>query len=210
MGNTATSLLGPWFRRHPCLAVASGVLLIGGVSLLQFTTGADGEPVGILYALPVALLALAFGLRAGAIAALSCIAVLLAWVGLTDAWLGPLGWFARMFPLLLLGVLIGHASDVQRQAEVIATRLAISQIRQRNAAEINDTIVQNLVALKWMLERSGAEDGIAALDDAIGAGQALVRDLLCGLDDPRRSAIAPPQPPRVPALLAPPRESRHH
>jgi hypothetical protein len=125
-------------------------------------------------------------LRAGLLTALGCLSLLVTWVGTTDGAFTPLGWFARVVPLLLLGVLIGRASDGLREAARVATRLAVAQARQRDAAEVNDTIVQHLSAAKWMFERGANDEGIGEVEGAITAGQSLVSELLTGLDDARQ------------------------
>jgi signal transduction histidine kinase len=182
-----TASVGPWFARRPALAAGSAVVLIAAITALRFTTGDESDATALLYALPIALVALAFGARAGVSASLGCLLLVISWVVISDASFGPLAWVSRIVPLLLLGILIGHASDAQREADAVATRLAIAEIRQRDAAEINDTIVQHLAAAKWMLERGSCDDAIAAVDEAMRSGQSLVSDLLAGLDDTRRS-----------------------
>lgn len=183
--------LGPWFHRHPRLAVVAAAGLMIAISVLRFATGDERDATTLLMVLPIALVALAFGLRAGALAAGGAVAVLMAWVVIEDISLSPLGWIARVVPLMLLGILIGHASDSQRRAAAVAARLGRVEERQREAAEINDTIVQNLTVAKWNVEAGNGEAGISALEDVIEASQALVIDLLAGLDisesDRRRS-----------------------
>ena len=191
--------LGPWFRRHPGLAVAAALVLFLGIALARFVAGDERDATLLLLVLPVALLALAFGLLAGTAAAVVSVGVLVGWVLASGVELSALGWASRVTPLLLLGVLIGHASDSQRRAEVMAARLAIVEERQREAAEINDTIVQRLAAAKWSLESGNHEAGVEALEEVMGASQRLVVDLLIGLggtsQDRRR---AHPEPPRAP------------
>lgn len=173
--------LGPWFRRNPHLAIAAAAALFVGVFALRVLTGDERDATGLLFVLPIALVASAFGLRAGAAAAAGAVGLLAAWVAIEGVELTPLGWAARTTPMLLLGVLIGHASDTQRQAEQVATDLAVAEERQREAAEINDTLVQNLAVAKWKLESGDVDGGIEVLDETIHAGEGLVRTLLGGL-----------------------------
>lgn len=182
MPNAPVADLGPWFHRHPRLAVIAATGLIIAISVLRFATGDERDATSLLMVLPIALMALAFGLRAGALVALGSVAVLVSWVVATDVELSLLGWIARVVPLLLLGILIGHASDAQRRATQVATRLGLVEERQREAAEINDTIVQSLTVAKWSVESGNVEAGIDALEDVIEASQSLVVDLLAGLD----------------------------
>jgi signal transduction histidine kinase len=188
--------LGPWFRRHPRLAVAAALGLFAGISVLRFATADERDATLLLFVLPIALLAQAFGLTAGAVAAVGSVGVLIGWVFASGVELSLLGWVARVTPLVLLGLLIGHASDAQRRAEMVAARLSIAEERQREAAEINDTIVQSLAVAKWNVESGNPQAGVDALEEVIEASQALVADLLGGLDltaeDRRRRRAANP------------------
>jgi signal transduction histidine kinase len=187
--------LGPWFRRHPGLAVAAALVLFAGIALARFVAGDERDATLLLLVLPVALLALAFGLVAGTAAAAVSVGLLVGWVIASGVELSALGWASRVTPLLLLGVLIGHASDSQRRAEAMAARLAIVEERQREAAEINDTIVQRLAAAKWSLESGNNQAGVEALEEVMEASQNLVVDLLIGLganrEDRRRARPDP-------------------
>jgi hypothetical protein len=189
MDPAAEPFVEPWFRRHPGLAVAAGLALIAGITVVRFGSGDESDAAGLLYALPIALLAITFGLRAGLLAALGCLSLLVTWVLATEASFTPLGWFARVVPLLLLGVLIGRASDGLREAAKVEIRLAVAHARQRDAAEVNDTIVQHLSAAKWMFERGATDEGIGEVEGAITAGQSLVTELLAGLDDARQTRV---------------------
>jgi hypothetical protein len=53
-----------------------------------------------------------------------------------------------------------------------------SEISQREAAEINDSIVQGLAAAKWAFEAGASDRGLEVLDETIRTSQALVSDLL--------------------------------
>ncbi|MBK5223119.1 MAG: hypothetical protein JJE52_09630 [Acidimicrobiia bacterium] len=188
---------GPWFRRHPHLAIVAADVLFALVTVVQFATDDASDAVGLLFVLPIALLAQAFGLRSGLASALVGVALLSTWVAVEGIELSVLGWAARLVPMLLLGVLIGHASDAERHAEALATDLAVASERQREAAEINDTLVQHLAVAKWKLEAGDVDGGIELLDDTITAGEGLVASLLGGLkvtsDDRRRSRPRPLQ-----------------
>lgn len=183
--------LGPWFRRNPHLAIVAATALFVGVFALRVVAGDERDATGLLFVLPIALVAQAFGLRAGTAAALAGAGLLTAGVMIDHADLTPVGWAARLTPLVLLGVLIGHASDTEREAEAAATNLAVAEERQREAAEINDTIVQNLAVAKWKLEAGDVDGGIEVLDETMQASEGLVAKLLGGLrisgSDRRRS-----------------------
>lgn len=208
--------LGPWFRCHPRLALATALVLFASIVAARFVVGDEREATLLLLVLPVALLALAFGLRAGAAAAMVSIGVLAGWVLSSGIDLSPIGWISRVTPLLLLGVLIGHASDEQRRAAAVSARLALIEERQREAAEINDTIVQGLAAAKWSFESGNDQAGMMALESVIEAGQELVVELLLGLGGDGkerrrvkrgghsdRAGATPPSPPTNHPIAAP-------
>ena len=177
--------IGPWFSRHPCLAAVSAAGLFAAIAAVRFVAGDERDAALLLLVLPIALVALAFGLRAGAVAAVGSITVLVVWVLVADIDLSPLGWAARVTPLVLLGLLIGHASDTQRRAELTAARLAVIEERQREAVEINDTILQRLAVAKWNVESGNKEAGTDALTEVMEASENLVADLLTGLGSDR-------------------------
>jgi hypothetical protein len=132
----------------------------------------------MLYVFPVALVALGFGFRAGAAAGLVAVGLLMTWVVIADESLSPLGWLSRVAPLLLLGTLVGASSDRirdARRAERYATAVALLQ---RDAAEINDSVVQGLAATKWLLEAGDVDRAIAVLSETTLTAQELVTRVL--------------------------------
>src|SRR5262245_4237419 len=97
--------------------VAAIVVLFAGSYVVQAEDRHPADALEVLYVLPVALLAMRFGLRGGLAGA--CIAIgLIAIYNVTAEWdvtlLGNLCW-AAMF--LLLGGLLGRFVDRRRQAE---------------------------------------------------------------------------------------------
>ncbi len=195
------ALSGPWFRRHPRAAALVALALIVAVTWLRFAHGDETDATTLLYALPVTLVAMTFGRRFGLAVAGVCAVLLTTWVLVADVTLSATGWIARGVPLLLLGGLIGSATDALDAARETEVALAIATARQRDAAEVQDEIIQRLAAAKWQVEGLGGDSAAALLEDAIVAGQTLVQSLMTGSDDPlvsRRSddrphpASAPP------------------
>jgi len=92
----------------------------------------------------------------------------------------PLGWIARIAPLLLLGLLLGDAMDRLRRAEATRIRLEEAERRHREAVQLNDTIVQSLSAAKWALEGSDLAAGLAIVDETLIQSNRLVSDLIRG------------------------------
>jgi signal transduction histidine kinase len=181
--------LAPWFRERPRTTVAVAALMFMSVFALRLAYGGPADAVNLLYTLPVALLALAFGRTAGILAGLIAVALVVAWILLKDVDLSTLGWASRVVPLLLLGGLLGDASDRLAEASEQQRLLDAAAQRQRDAVEVNDTLVQGMSAAKWSLEAGRHEAGLKTLEETLTLGHELVSKLLreadMGLDGHR-------------------------
>ena len=109
------------------------------------------------------------------------------------------GWLSRATPMLLLGALVGAAADRIRDAARVERHAAEVALLQREAAEINDRVLQQMAAAKWMLEAGHNDDGVDLLASTMDDAQRLVARML-GSDSilspgprprPRPSAPAP-------------------
>jgi hypothetical protein len=176
----------PWYRSHSRAALLVACGLFAVVTVARLFANGTGEAVDILYSLPIALLAVSFGLRGGLIGAaigffLFAIVELADGVGDIDA----TGWIARAAGLLLLGVLLGRATDqiesgqlrtmaAQEERRVLAERAR----RQAEALEISDSILQHLTVAKWMVETGRNEEAIEILTSTMATGERMVADLL--------------------------------
>ncbi len=168
----------PWFRRRHGVTLAVAGVLYAGILALLMLTGDPADGYSMLYAFPVALVATAFGMRAGALAGLVAVALIALWVVLDDVPLDASGWASRVLPTLLLGTLLGRASDRMRQAEQERRTLAASALLHREAIEINDTLVQGMAAAKWLLDAGQVDAGRQTLDGTIGQAHELVSGLI--------------------------------
>jgi hypothetical protein len=175
----------PWFRRRPRRAVAVAVAVFGAVLALRLTVGDPAEPVNLLYSLPIALLAVAGGRRGGLLGGVLAAALLASWAVLDRVQLSPLGWCGWLLPLLLLGGLLGDATDRLRGSQTELLRLETAAQRHRDAAEVNDGLVQGLTAAKWSLEAGDLDRGLQIITETSTRAQALVSELLRGVDRPR-------------------------
>jgi signal transduction histidine kinase len=181
----------PWFRERTRTTLAVAALLFTTVFVLRLAYGGPVDAINLLYALPVALLALAFGRNAGILAGLVAVGLVVAWILVMDVDLSALGWASRILPLLLLGGLLGDASDRLAEASEQQRLLEAATQRQRDAAEVNDTLVQGMAAAKWALEAGRVEAGLKTLDETLTLGHELVSKLLREADmglDGHRSA----------------------
>lgn len=168
----------PWFHRWPALSVAVAALLYAGVFTLRMTTGTPAEATMLFFVLPIALLAVTFGLVAGLVGGLVAIALMVVWAVTEHIDLTALGWATRALPLLLLGVLVGRAADRLRVSEAERAKLDAAAHWHRQAVEINDSIVQGLSAAKWSLEAGKNERALETVTDTLDSAQAMVSQLL--------------------------------
>ncbi|HEX5087831.1 MAG TPA: hypothetical protein VFV89_08485 [Nocardioides sp.] len=172
----------PWFQQRPRFALGVAVALFAAILTLRLLTGTPMDAYSMLYALPIALMAVAYGVRGGAVAGLVAIGLTVVWVVARDVSLTPTGWLSRCLPMLLLGVLLGEATDRARRAELEQLRLAKAALLHRKAIEINDSLIQDMAAAKWSLEAGQVEVGLLTLDQAITKAQGLVSSLIRAAD----------------------------
>lgn len=168
----------PWFRQHPSLAVAVAGVMYAAVFSLRLLAGTPVDAYSMLYAFPVALIATARGLRAGAAAGALAVGLTLLWAATQGVSLTPVGWASRVLPLLLLGVLLGHAADRERRAAAEHRRLEAAALLHREAIEVNDTLVQGMVAAKWSCDLGEVDAGVQILDQTILQAHSMVSGLI--------------------------------
>lgn len=169
---------GPWFWVRPMLAVVVSAVLFAGIVVLSWTVGGVEDSVSMLYVLPISLLALGFGFRAGLAAGVFAVVLLMLWVVFSGESLSALGWLSHATPLLLLGPLVGAATDRIRASATTERRAAAVTLLQREAAEINDHVLQQMAAAKWLLEAGHHDEGIDLLESTMDTAQQLVSRML--------------------------------
>lgn len=183
---------GPWFREHPTAVLAVASVLFGAVLCLRLLAGGPVDAYSLLYVLPVALVAMSSGLRAGVVAGLVAVALMALWAVVNEVALGPAGWASRVVPLLLLGLLLGDASDRLARADAERRRLEAAALLHREAIEINDSLVQGMVAAKWSLEAGQTDAGLRTLSETITRAHALVSGMVRRAGMGGRSEHQPP------------------
>jgi hypothetical protein len=169
---------GPWFRSRPRTALAVAALLFTGVLALRFSVEDPVEAISMLYVLPVAFVALGFGRNAGLAAGLLALGLVAFWVQVVGTELSVIGWVARLVPFVVLGYLLGDASDRLEAAEARRAALEAAAQRHRDATEVNDTLIQGMAAAKWAIEAGRTESGLQTLAETIELGHQLVSELL--------------------------------
>lgn len=167
----------PWFRRRPGLAISTSVALFAAVAAIRLWLPEE-ESVTALYVFPISLVAMARGLRAALAAGVVALLLVATGLAVTDTTLSVTGWLVRIATLLAVGSLVGRAADNLARAEQHRRLSALAAQRQRQAVEINDTLIQGMSAAKWALEAGQIDSGLATLTDTIVLGQDLVSDLI--------------------------------
>jgi hypothetical protein len=168
----------PWFRRYPTVALTVAGALYAAIMSLRLVVGTPVDAYSMLYALPVTLVAITFGRRSGLAAGLLAVALTVLWAFVQDVSLSPTGWASRILPMLMLGVLLGDASDRLRRAEDQRRQLEAAALLHREAIEINDSLVQGMAAARWSLEAGRVEAGLRTLDETIVQAHELVSSLI--------------------------------
>ena len=119
------------------------------------------------------------------------VALVAVWALTMDISLDPAGWASRVVPLLLLGVLLGEATDRMRRTEDDRRALVSAALLHREAIEINDSLVQGIAAAKWALEAGNDEASLKTLDDTLARAHDLVSDLIRRADMGGRAEALP-------------------
>ena len=73
-------------------------------------------------------------------------------------------WLSLATPLVLLGALVGAAADRIRRTNQVERHATEVALLECEVALLNDTVLQQLAATKWLLESGRTDDGIALLD----------------------------------------------
>lgn len=168
----------PWFSSRPGLALAVIAALYAAVLALRLLAGTPVDALSMLYVLPVALAASAFGQRGGMTAGLLAVVLIVIWALAQDVTLDPGGWGSRVVPVLLLGVLLGRATDRAREAEAERRKHEVAALLHQEAIEINDSLIQGMTAAKWSLESGQADAGLQTLTTTVREAHQLVSGLI--------------------------------
>jgi PAS domain-containing protein len=118
------------------------VLLAAGLFLVMFGLRAahrnSADAAEVLYVVPIAILALRFGLRGGMSSALFAFALVLAWnLPDTDTAVGPGGFLSRGLAFLILGTLLGIFVDHRHRLEAALTNYFDASLDLLATADLN-------------------------------------------------------------------------
>jgi hypothetical protein len=184
--NVRTSRIAILYFQRPWAAVIVAFWLYTVVFAMRLTIHGT-DPITVFYVFPVALLAMTYGSRAGVVGGVIGVLLIVAWGAIDSVAADPLGWLGRVAPIMLLGFLVGRASDQLGTAAQTKQALFAAQLRAREAAEINDSIIQGLATAKWSMEAGQIDRGLELLTDTIATTESLVAELLRDQPLPRSS-----------------------
>lgn len=184
--------------RSRSVALIMVVALLTAVTVLRWFVDGAGQAAALLYVVPIALSALRFGRRGGLGAAgFGIIAFVVLETVRAKGDVDVIGWVGPLLAMALMGGLVGHLSAAAARAER-ARRLQDHQLDElreaRHAAvEAGDSLVQHVVAARWMLEAGRNDEALVALDATVAQGMGHLSAALPGSPDEPRDA-APTRP----------------
>ncbi len=116
----------PARARRPAILAAAAVLF-GLAFAARLAVNDPSALIANFYTVPIALVAIEFGLRAGLAAAAFAFALVVVWGAVAAVHVGALGYVSRAAVFLLIGGLVGHSAQRMRQ-DLAARRRAQRQL----------------------------------------------------------------------------------
>jgi PAS domain S-box-containing protein len=107
----------PPLRRARRSVILVAVALFAAVTGLRYATSDPGDATTLLFAVPIALVAVETGLVGGALAAGASFASFAIWTAVENADIEPLGFFSRAVSFGVVGALVGMFADRSRVAQ---------------------------------------------------------------------------------------------
>ena len=180
-----------WQSVPVSLVVVAG--LFAGVTVLRWFIDRSGQAAALLYVVPITLGALRFGRRGAAgTAALGTLGfVVLAIVhGRGD--LDFTGWSAPVLSMALVGYLAARLEGLVRVHGERSRHLEQVCEAQHAALTVSDSIVQQVAAVRWMLEAGKADEAAKVLEGTVAQG---IEKLSGGLSQYTPAALPGEVPP---------------
>jgi signal transduction histidine kinase len=166
-------------RAHSPLVLVAASALFAATFALRLVIHDPSALVANFYAVPIALVAAEFGLRAGFAAAAVAVGLVFAWGAVKGVHLGVLGYVARAAVFFMVAGLVGSYSEA-RERDLTSRREAHRELQLR-AAELersNQQLVQAVLRLEAFAEiaRSvgGETDVQRVLDLILDHGRGVV------------------------------------
>lgn len=149
------------------LLIASAVAF-AAVFALALAIDDPRQAITVLYVIPIALWALAAGVRGGVLAAFVATGLLATWVfAVDDVEIGMSGWLSRMVAFFVIAVLVGRY-------EQLARTVALRRAEEQAAAEVQEGVVQSLVIATYELRRGDTAAAERAVDDALTSAKRII------------------------------------
>jgi signal transduction histidine kinase len=141
---------------------AAAVLFVGVFAWRQLDRDA-AHALALLYVVPVALVALELGLRAGVAASLLALGLVLLWASTSDAGIGILGVMSHGVVVVSIGAIAGRFSDRmraarEREADLLESGLALARMAEPQA--ISATLARCAIRLVGAAGARVAIDGV--------------------------------------------------
>jgi hypothetical protein len=152
-------------HRNRLLALASAAFVV--VFVLALGVDDPRQAITVLYVVPIALAALAAGVRGGLASAALSTVLLGVWVAVKDVEIGMSGWVSRLVAFLLIGGLVGRYEDLART-------LVRRHVEEQTATEVHDGVVQSLVVAAYELRRGNNEGAEELVEEALASAKAII------------------------------------
>lgn len=154
-------------------SIVSGILF-AGIFLARVALPEPGDGVLFLLVLPIALVALEFGLLGGLIGAAVATSLLALWTITSDIHVSAIGVATRMASFTLAGIGIGLLAEERNKRDERLRTLLDSAARHTSALEVHERVVQSLAVAKMALEMGEDERAAGALEDALRNARSFV------------------------------------
>lgn len=103
-------------------AIAAAAVLFAAIFILRTTVGTLADAISFLYVIPVVVVAIALGMRAGLVAGAVAFGLSSASALIADQPTSALGYFNRAMVFLFIGALVGRFADQLRSLEAESAR----------------------------------------------------------------------------------------
>jgi signal transduction histidine kinase len=186
-------------RIRPWLVVAVALALFMGGFVLRLSVEDPGALIANTYTVPIALLAMVFGIRAGLAAAAFALLLVWAWGEFNSVEPGPLGYSTRGGVFLLVAVLVGYyAERLKRDIAERRRAEAELEVRAKDLEVSNAELTLAVTRLEAFAEIARAVGGETelrtVLDRILEHGRAIVeaRTLVAYLEQDGELVAAAP------------------
>jgi signal transduction histidine kinase len=198
---------GPRSRTRSVVVLVVAALLFGAAFAARLAIDDPGALIANFYAVPIALLAGEFGIRAGLAAAAFAFGLVVAWGLVQSIDVRPIGYLSRAAVFLMVAGLVGNYAE-RVEADLASRRRALRELglRAEELERSNGHLRQAVVRLNAFAQIARAVGGETDLSRVLG----LILDRARGVVDVRALLICLPDGDalRVAATSGPGRDRR--